>query len=884
MTGEVHSAGQVRHMFAALLCAFAVLAGFISHDAGHADSNADVKLVVILASGWTSDSKGWSSAWQDVTRQLHTLGDQVVVKPYSYTFPNDYDGDDTQQPITVSADVLTLEATKQLEAYPNALIMVVGHSEGGVVATYWLAHNVPALPKGSQTADRLKQSTVVTLDSPVKGLDWGITKPYGNVASYFGWDKIPAELQPRSAVVTAMRGAATAPNYYNIASIHDELIHFPTAILSTVPGHVLKIQSTDECTAIFNAQTLLAKATGSAEGVWGRCAMDSHGEVLHSPDAIRRVIEIAKNAMASAGAPPKHTSPEAGGSAVAGSSYLLPWAAGSSLQLTQGNCELKTGCADDHRPASSPKYFGSEYAFDFGNHRKPFQVLAAQGGTVIGVESQSEKSCKDDSCWTGANFVLVDSGDGTSQLYMHFEPNTVSVHVGDRVAQGQPLGTAGMTGWSTGIHVHFEVEHTPDSHQPACSNTWDKNSSGWWWQQSVKVAFDDADVAKQFPTTHIPALADPKKLYDHQAEVDVESSNTPASANAIPASPCTTPTPAKPAAPTNVACGGSPGPITWSEQGAVDGFKVYSQAMDNSIDTLGSVPPDVHEWDDVHLGDHTYGVSAFNKAGESPITWLVGGCGVPPTTPWDGTYVQQSASVCGIDLGQYFDIDTLGSSFTVAHNEFKWGVLGFSINGSTARIALDLTTLSDGQIEGMANITFQFSGSGDAAQAKMLGSEMIDKMFGLPVDRRCSVSASFARGTASNTVTTRVGNPSLYVPSVGIPRLYPSGSFPEAIQLAADDWIGKLAWGYATDTYGMATAQGTWFDNDCRPDCAEGHITPYPLTIAASQGKTCSVTVVDYYGNRSQREAFVFTVIHVASEQLGPDILQPSAADLRNCH
>jgi murein DD-endopeptidase MepM/ murein hydrolase activator NlpD len=51
--------------------------------------------------------------------------------------------------------------------------------------------------------------------------------------------------------------------------------------------------------------------------------------------------------------------------------------------------------------------------------------------------------------------VEVDHGNGLTTLYAHL--SAFAVKTGDRVVQGQRLGSAGSTGYSTGPHVHFEV-------------------------------------------------------------------------------------------------------------------------------------------------------------------------------------------------------------------------------------------------------------------------------------------------------------------------------------------------------------------------------------------------------------------------------------------
>jgi murein DD-endopeptidase MepM/ murein hydrolase activator NlpD len=52
------------------------------------------------------------------------------------------------------------------------------------------------------------------------------------------------------------------------------------------------------------------------------------------------------------------------------------------------------------------------------------------------------------------NVVQVNHGNGKSTLYAHLSRKDVKV--GQRVQQGQRVGAVGMTGWSTGPHLHFE--------------------------------------------------------------------------------------------------------------------------------------------------------------------------------------------------------------------------------------------------------------------------------------------------------------------------------------------------------------------------------------------------------------------------------------------
>lgn len=53
------------------------------------------------------------------------------------------------------------------------------------------------------------------------------------------------------------------------------------------------------------------------------------------------------------------------------------------------------------------------------------------------------------------NTVIVDHGQGIQTLYAHL--SKIQVNEGDQVAEGKPLGIAGNSGLSTGVHLHYEI-------------------------------------------------------------------------------------------------------------------------------------------------------------------------------------------------------------------------------------------------------------------------------------------------------------------------------------------------------------------------------------------------------------------------------------------
>lgn len=76
-------------------------------------------------------------------------------------------------------------------------------------------------------------------------------------------------------------------------------------------------------------------------------------------------------------------------------------------------------------------------------------ILATAAGSVIINRANG--------AWNGGygNFVVVLHSNGTQSLYSHMLRSAVSA--GQKVTQGQIVGYVGMTGQTTGPHVHFEI-------------------------------------------------------------------------------------------------------------------------------------------------------------------------------------------------------------------------------------------------------------------------------------------------------------------------------------------------------------------------------------------------------------------------------------------
>lgn len=83
--------------------------------------------------------------------------------------------------------------------------------------------------------------------------------------------------------------------------------------------------------------------------------------------------------------------------------------------------------------------------------------LAASVGTPIKASASGKVIVSRTGGYNGGygTYVVISHGNGTQTLYAHMSKNNVVV--GQTVEQGEVIGTIGMTGKTTGPHLHFEV-------------------------------------------------------------------------------------------------------------------------------------------------------------------------------------------------------------------------------------------------------------------------------------------------------------------------------------------------------------------------------------------------------------------------------------------
>ncbi len=127
--------------------------------------------------------------------------------------------------------------------------------------------------------------------------------------------------------------------------------------------------------------------------------------------------------------------------------YRIPFARSTTYRVSQA-----------YPGRYSHKESSSQYAIDFA---LPIgtKVYAARSGVIIDIATNfftSGTDLKKDG--RRANLVRVLHEDGTMAMYAHLQWDSIRVRPGDRVQRGEYIASSGNTGFSTGPHLHFDVQ------------------------------------------------------------------------------------------------------------------------------------------------------------------------------------------------------------------------------------------------------------------------------------------------------------------------------------------------------------------------------------------------------------------------------------------
>lgn len=125
----------------------------------------------------------------------------------------------------------------------------------------------------------------------------------------------------------------------------------------------------------------------------------------------------------------------------------------------------------------------SHYAYDF---EMPVgtPVLAARAGRVVRVVDGFTRGGPNQSLAAQANVVVVEHEDGSFASYVHLSPGA-RVEPGQAVAAGDEIGRSGNTGFTTGPHLHFEVQRLSEDGE----------------REPIDIRFDDGSGPGLVPVT-----------------------------------------------------------------------------------------------------------------------------------------------------------------------------------------------------------------------------------------------------------------------------------------------------------------------------------------------------------------------------------------------
>lgn len=129
--------------------------------------------------------------------------------------------------------------------------------------------------------------------------------------------------------------------------------------------------------------------------------------------------------------------------------YRLPFEEGRKYKVTQGW---------NTRPSHNTNI--SRYAYDF-NLQVGDPVHAARDGIVIKTVDWFKNQGGPELRHEG-NRILIMHSDGTIATYVHLEHKGVFVSEGEMVERGQIIGSSGLTGYTSGPHLHFVLRKERD--------------------------------------------------------------------------------------------------------------------------------------------------------------------------------------------------------------------------------------------------------------------------------------------------------------------------------------------------------------------------------------------------------------------------------------
>ena len=171
------------------------------------------------------------------------------------------------------------------------------------------------------------------------------------------------------------------------------------------------------------------------------------------------------------------------------SGYRLPFTLGAFACVVQLDIARTSSCA-----GSVPGHGYPAIDFAIDGAGQSGDVVAAKDGVVKFRKDASNFGSPDPNDWTWGNLVVVQSAPTEYVWYLHLLNGSIpyALQVGSSIKRGQKIGVEGTTGWSTGVHLHFNIATT----YSCCLNPNDQQRIMPYWPGSdytnmQRVDFDE---------------------------------------------------------------------------------------------------------------------------------------------------------------------------------------------------------------------------------------------------------------------------------------------------------------------------------------------------------------------------------------------------------
>jgi murein DD-endopeptidase MepM/ murein hydrolase activator NlpD len=127
----------------------------------------------------------------------------------------------------------------------------------------------------------------------------------------------------------------------------------------------------------------------------------------------------------------------------------------------QGFCHPLNGLGYLSEGNNGPTHRGRmTYAYDLATHIGT-PVYAMRGGQVMAVQDKYPDTGGGQDKIARFNYAMIEHDGGYRSVYVHLQQKFVSltqIKVGDRIDKGQLIGYSGNSGWSSGPHLHIEIQ------------------------------------------------------------------------------------------------------------------------------------------------------------------------------------------------------------------------------------------------------------------------------------------------------------------------------------------------------------------------------------------------------------------------------------------